>query len=96
MDLVLQEGIRVYKAPIHSNTVFVCKAQYHEFDVVVAQYQDQDHSASKIVDFWGGVNITPGLSIICTSVDHGPAFYVVGTCKANRASLVNAQLNTCP
>lgn len=65
-------------------------AQFHEFDAVVAQYHNQGHIASKIVDFWGGVNITLGLPIIRTSVDHGTAFDIVGTGKANPTSLVNA------
>jgi len=42
------------------------------------------------VDFWGGVNITLGLPIIRTSVDHGTAFDIVGTGKAKPTSLVNA------
>jgi 4-hydroxythreonine-4-phosphate dehydrogenase len=90
IDLALNEGIRVYKNPVPPDTVFVRMAQFREFDAVVAQYHDQGHIASKIVDFWGGVNISVGLPIIRTSVDHGTAFDVVGTGKANPASLVNA------
>ncbi len=90
IDLACAEGIRVYETPIPPDTVFVRMAQNHEFDAVVAQYHDQGHIASKIVDFWGGVNITLGLPIIRTSVDHGTAFDVVGTGKANPASLFNA------
>jgi 4-phospho-D-threonate 3-dehydrogenase / 4-phospho-D-erythronate 3-dehydrogenase len=90
IDLARQEGIRVYPAPIPPDTVFVRMAQFHEFDAVIAQYHDQGHIASKIVDFWGGVNITLGLPIIRTSVDHGTAFDIVGSGKANPASLVNA------
>lgn len=90
IELACKEGIRIYPAPIPPDTVFVRMAQFHEFDAVVAQYHDQGHIASKIVDFWGGVNITLGLPIIRTSVDHGTAFDIVGTGKANPASLVNA------
>jgi 4-hydroxythreonine-4-phosphate dehydrogenase len=90
IDLACKEGIRIYPAPIPPDTVFVRMAQFREFDAVVAQYHDQGHIASKIVDFWGGVNITLGLPIIRTSVDHGTAFDIVGTGKANPASLVNA------
>jgi 4-hydroxythreonine-4-phosphate dehydrogenase len=64
--------------------------QFHEFDAVIAQYHDQGHVAAKIVDFWGGVNITIGLPIIRTSVDHGTAFNIVGTGKAKTDSLINA------
>ena len=90
IDLALQEGIRVYPNPIPPDTVFVRMAQYKEFNAVVAQYHDQGHIAAKIVDFWGGVNITLGLPIIRTSVDHGTAFDIVGTGKANPVSLINA------
>ena len=90
IDLALQEGMRVYPNPIPPDTVFVRMAQYKEFDAVVAQYHDQGHIAAKIVDFWGGVNITLGLPIIRTSVDHGTAFDIVGTGKANPDSLINA------
>jgi len=90
IDVAAKEGIRIYPAPIPPDTVFVRMAQFREFDAVVAQYHDQGHIASKIVDFWGGVNITLGLPIIRTSVDHGTAFDIVGTGKANPASLVNA------
>jgi 4-phospho-D-threonate 3-dehydrogenase / 4-phospho-D-erythronate 3-dehydrogenase len=90
IDLALGEGLRVYPQPIPPDTVFVRMAQFKEFDAVVAQYHDQGHIASKLVDFWGGVNITIGLPIIRTSVDHGTAFDIVGTGKANPASLVRA------
>jgi 4-hydroxythreonine-4-phosphate dehydrogenase len=65
-------------------------AQFREFKAVVAQYHDQGHIAAKITDFWDGVNITLGLPIIRTSVDHGTAFDIVGTGKANSDSLINA------
>lgn len=90
IELANQQGIQVYPAPVPPDTVFVRMAQFHEFDAVVAQYHDQGHIASKIVDFWGGVNITLGLPIIRTSVDHGTAFDIIGTGKANPASLANA------
>jgi 4-phospho-D-threonate 3-dehydrogenase / 4-phospho-D-erythronate 3-dehydrogenase len=90
IDQALKDGIRVFKAPIPPDTVFVRMAQFHEFDAVVAQYHDQGHIASKIVDFWGGVNITLGLPIIRTSVDHGTAFDIVGSGKANPESLFNS------
>ena len=59
-------------------------------DAVVAQYHDQGHIAAKLVDFLGGVNITLGLPIIRTSVDHGTAFDLAGTGRANPQSLINA------
>ncbi|MEW6650753.1 MAG: 4-hydroxythreonine-4-phosphate dehydrogenase PdxA [Chloroflexota bacterium] len=90
IDQARQQGVRVHEAPIPPDTVFVRMAQFHEFDAVVAQYHDQGHIAAKLVDFWGGVNITLGLPIIRTSVDHGTAFGIVGSGKANPHSLFNA------
>lgn len=90
IDQAIGEGLNMYPAPVPPDTVFVRMAEFKEFDAVVAQYHDQGHIASKIVDFWGGVNITLGLPIIRTSVDHGTAFDVVGTGKANPASMYNA------
>jgi 4-hydroxythreonine-4-phosphate dehydrogenase len=75
--------------PIPADTLFH-RARFGDFDAVVAQYHDQGHIAAKITDFWGGVNITLGLPIIRTSVDHGTAFDIVGTGKANPDSLINA------
>jgi 4-hydroxythreonine-4-phosphate dehydrogenase len=90
LDAAAGEGMRVYPRPVPPDTVFVRMAQFKEFDAVVAQYHDQGHIAAKLVDFWGGVNITLGLPIIRTSVDHGTAFDIVGTGKANPQSMVNA------
>lgn len=90
IDQALAKGLRVFPQPVPPDTVFVRMAQFKEFDAVVAQYHDQGHIASKLVDFWGGVNITIGLPIIRTSVDHGTAFDIVGTGKANPTSLIRA------
>ena len=90
IDQARAEGIDVSERPEPADTVFVRMLQFHEFDAVIAQYHDQGHVAAKIVDFWGGVNITLGLPIIRTSVDHGTAFNIVGTGKAKIESLVNA------
>ena len=90
IDLARGEGLRIYPAPLPPDTVFVRMAQKREFDAVVAQYHDQGHIAAKLVDFWGGVNITLGLPIVRTSVDHGTAFDIAGTGQANPASLLNA------
>ena len=71
------------------------------YDIVVAMYHDQGHIPLKVVGFvydrekqaWSaveGVNITLGLPIIRTSVDHGTAFDQAGTGKANELSLKNA------
>jgi len=90
IDMARAEGMNVSSRPEPPDTVFVRMLHFKEFDAVIAQYHDQGHIAAKIVDFWGGVNITLGLPIIRTSVDHGTAFDIVGTGKAKIDSLVNA------
>ena len=84
------EGMSVYRRPVAPDTVFVRMAEHREFDAVIAQYHDQGHIPAKLLDFWGGVNITLGLPIIRTSVDHGTAFDIAGTGKASPKSLINA------
>ena len=49
-----------------------------EFDLIVAMYHDQGHIAMKLIDFDGTVNISLGIPIIRTSVDHGTAFDIAG------------------
>lgn len=90
IDAARQEGLDVYPWPIPPDTVFVRMREGKEFDAVVAMYHDQGHIAAKLVDFMGGVNITLGLPIIRTSVDHGTAFDIAGTGQADPTSLVNA------
>jgi 4-hydroxythreonine-4-phosphate dehydrogenase len=90
IDQARAEGINLSDRPEPPDTVFVRMLHSRVFDAVIAQYHDQGHIAAKIVDFWGGVNITLGLPIIRTSVDHGTAFDIAGTGKANPNSLVNA------
>jgi len=90
LDLALAEGLNVHSCPVPADTVFVRMLEGKEFDAVIAQYHDQGHIAAKIVDFWGAVNLTLGLPIIRTSVDHGTAFDIVGTGKAKPNSLKNA------
>ncbi len=67
-----QEGINA-SGPHPADTVFL-KAVQGQFDAVVCMYHDQGHVPMKLLDFHGGVNITLGLSVIRTSVDHGTAF----------------------
>jgi 4-hydroxythreonine-4-phosphate dehydrogenase len=90
IDQARSEGIHLYSVPLPPDTVFVRLAEGKEFDAVIAQYHDQGHIAAKLVDFWGGVNITLGLPIIRTSVDHGTAFDIAGSGRASPKSLVNA------
>ncbi|MBV9250857.1 MAG: 4-hydroxythreonine-4-phosphate dehydrogenase PdxA [Acetobacteraceae bacterium] len=93
------EGLDV-TGPVPGDTVFV-KLRARQFDVVVAMYHDQGHIPVKLLGFnvdpatgeWkalSGVNITLGLPIIRTSVDHGTAFDIAGKGIANEDSLIEA------
>jgi 4-hydroxythreonine-4-phosphate dehydrogenase len=61
-----------------------------EFDAVIACYHDQGLIPIKLVAFGRAVNVTLGLPIIRTSVDHGTAFDIVGRGVADPSSLVEA------
>ena len=63
--------------PLPGDTLFH-RAHRGEFDLVVAMYHDQGHIPIKLVAFADAVNITLGLPIVRTSVDHGTAFDIVG------------------
>jgi 4-hydroxythreonine-4-phosphate dehydrogenase len=75
--------------PLPGDTVFV-RAVNGEFDAVVACYHDQGLIPMKLVAFGTSVNVTLGLPIIRTSVDHGTAFDIAGKGLANHGSLVEA------
>ncbi len=81
-------GMRI-EGPIPPDTVFV-RAKKGEFDAVVAMYHDQGHIPIKLLGFEFGVNVTIGLPIIRTSVDHGTAFDIAGKGIANPQSLNEA------
>lgn len=94
-----EQGIPAY-GPFPADTLFV-RAAAGEFDAVVAMYHDQGHIPVKLLGFkvdprsgrWidvTGVNVTLGLPIIRTSVDHGVAFDLAGTGTASHASMVQA------
>ncbi len=72
--------------PWPGDTVFM-RARRGEFDVVVAQYHDQGLIPIKYLGIDEGVNITVGLPFVRTSVDHGTAFDIAGTGRADPASL---------
>lgn len=75
--------------PYPPDTVFH-RAWKGEFDVVVAMTHDQGLIPLKLVHFEDGVNVTMGLPIVRTSVDHGTAYDIAGKGKASPASLVAA------
>lgn len=83
-------GINV-AGPFPADTLFV-RAARGEFDVVVACYHDQGLVPVKLLAFGRAVNVTLGLPIIRTSVDHGTAFDIAGKGVADEGSLVEAIL----
>lgn len=82
------QGLAV-DGPIPPDTVFL-KAIKGSYDVVVAMYHDQGHIPLKMLAFDSGVNITVGLDVIRTSVDHGTAFDIAGKLIASEKSLLEA------
>ncbi len=81
-------GWRV-EGPFPPDTVFN-KAVHGEFDLVVCMYHDQGLIPFKLLHFADGVNVTIGLPIIRTSVDHGTAYDIAGKSKASPVSLAAA------
>ena len=77
------------RGPLSADTLFHF-ARQGEYDGVVAMYHDQGLIPLKILHFDDGVNITLGLPIIRTSVDHGTAYELAGTGKASESSLLAA------
>ena len=77
--------------PIPADSVF-----HHgligRYDGVLSQYHDQGHIAAKTYDFDGTISVTVGLPILRTSVDHGTAFDIAGTGKADHGTMRSAYL----
>jgi 4-hydroxythreonine-4-phosphate dehydrogenase len=75
--------------PLPADTLFY-KARSGYFDIVIAMYHDQGLAPLKMLAFGNAVNITVGLPIIRTSVDHGTAYDIAGRGCADPASLLEA------
>ena len=75
--------------PQPPDTVFL-RATKGEWDIVVAMYHDQGHIPMKLLAFDSGVNVSIGLPILRTSVDHGTAFDIAGTGRADPTSFAAA------
>ncbi|RPI21687.1 MAG: 4-hydroxythreonine-4-phosphate dehydrogenase PdxA [Acidobacteria bacterium] len=78
------------EGPFPPDTVFHLALRQKRYDAVVCMYHDQGHIALKLFDFEGGVNVTLGLPIIRTSVDHGTAFDIAYKGVASIRSFVAA------
>jgi 4-hydroxythreonine-4-phosphate dehydrogenase len=88
IEAVRADGIDA-AGPLPADTVFF-RAVRGDFDLVVAMYHDQGHGPVKVLGLDAGVNITIGLPVIRTSVDHGTAFDIAGTGGAEAASMLEA------
>ncbi len=88
INLARGMGINV-QGPFPADTVF-SRAYRGEFCAVLAMYHDQGLGPLKLVEFGNSVNVTLGLPIIRTSVDHGTGYDLVGTGKASPGSLERA------
>ena len=75
--------------PVPADTVFL-KAVQGSYALVVAMYHDQGHIPMKLLDFEHTVNISLGLPIIRTSVDHGTAFDIAGKNRADPTNMKTA------
>jgi len=77
------------EGPVPADTVFL-KAVRGGYDLVVAMYHDQGHVPMKLLDFERTVNVSLGLPVIRTSVDHGTAFDIAGKGIADPGSMIEA------
>lgn len=88
VDTARKEGIDAV-GPLSADTLFHFAVR-GDYDAVVCMYHDQGLIPLKLLHFDDGVNITLGLPIIRTSVDHGTAYNLAGTGRASEASMVAA------
>jgi len=75
--------------PLPADTAFFLGGR-GDYDLIVAMYHDQGHGPVKVLGIEAGVNITVGLPVIRTSVDHGTAFDIAGTGTVEVGSMVEA------
>jgi 4-hydroxythreonine-4-phosphate dehydrogenase len=88
VEALKAEGLDVI-GPMPADTLFF-RAGRGDFDLVVAMYHDQGHGPVKVLGLEAGVNVTVGLHVIRTSVDHGTAFDIAGKGVADEGSMVEA------
>jgi 4-phospho-D-threonate 3-dehydrogenase / 4-phospho-D-erythronate 3-dehydrogenase len=82
------DGIDVH-GPLPADTAFFLAGR-GDYDLIVAMYHDQGHGPVKVLGIEAGVNITVGLPVIRTSVDHGTAFDIAGKGIAEAGSMIEA------
>lgn len=90
LEAARERGVDI-AGPFPGDTVFL-RASQGEFDAVIACYHDQGLIPVKLLAFGQSVNVTLGLPIIRTSVDHGTAYDIAGQGRADAGSMVAAVL----
>jgi 4-hydroxythreonine-4-phosphate dehydrogenase len=88
VKLLQARGLDV-TGPLPADTLFF-RAGRADFDLVVAMYHDQGHGPVKVLGLEAGVNVTVGLEVIRTSVDHGTAFDIAGKGVVDEGSMLEA------
>jgi 4-hydroxythreonine-4-phosphate dehydrogenase len=88
VEALRAEGMDV-TGPLPADSLFAAEMR-ERFDAIVCMYHDQALIPVKMLDFWGGVNITLGLPIVRTSPDHGTAFDIAGRGLARPDSFMAA------
>ena len=88
VETLQAEGWEVH-GPLPADTAFFLAGR-GDYDLIVAMYHDQGHGPVKVLGIEAGVNITVGLPVIRTSVDHGTAFDIAGKGIAEHGSMIEA------
>ncbi|MGW7680036.1 4-hydroxythreonine-4-phosphate dehydrogenase PdxA [Kribbella sp. NPDC054772] len=88
ITVVRADGIDA-RGPLPADTAFFLAGR-GDYDLIVAMYHDQGHGPVKVLGIETGVNITVGLPVIRTSVDHGTAFDIAGTGTVTVDSMIEA------
>jgi 4-hydroxythreonine-4-phosphate dehydrogenase len=88
IEAVRRDGIDAH-GPLPADTAFFLAGR-GDYDLIVAMYHDQGHGPVKVLGIEAGVNITVGLPVIRTSVDHGTAFDIAGQGVADPRSMIEA------
>ncbi|WP_236067520.1 4-hydroxythreonine-4-phosphate dehydrogenase PdxA [Streptomyces brasiliscabiei] len=88
LDVLRADGVDA-RGPLPADTAFFLAGR-GDYDLIVAMYHDQGHGPVKVLGIEAGVNLTVGLPVIRTSVDHGTAFDIAGKGVAEAGSMVEA------
>jgi 4-hydroxythreonine-4-phosphate dehydrogenase len=88
IERLCAEGMHLH-GPLPADTLFT-PARLKQFDAVLAMYHDQGLPVLKFASFGRGINVTLGLPIVRTSVDHGTALDIAGSGRADAGSLIEA------